>query len=329
MGAAPSKAIDKVIGVSSECNIALSGCRPIAVTVTVLCINSINCPEQLSVDPSNSIRLYGINSPNCVKSINAGVLWSQCISQPPTNGGTLTGIAATKNGTVISVASTASVCTIGRSTNSTVSWSTVYSTGPVCSGDPGQSVVRCVEVTCVIGTNQSSRPGVLISIDDGETWNVGFQSSTKVGIPTTLFFDGINGVIVTNFRDSDNIIYTTSGVNGWTNSPNALGITACYGATFSPSFGLVTICTSGTGIRKLVNVITGVIIDLIIPNLLSDGFPKIIAFDGNHYVTSTVSIPGCGIWATQEAGTNMVQLLCNGAFNTMGGGVIEKWNKNI
>lgn len=313
--------IGAIYGGSVDC----TGCPSAVLTsITVLCNGSVNCPEALNVDPSNTANLYGVNSPNCVRSTNSGVAWGQCTSQPPLTGGAiLAGIAATSNGTVISAASTGAACVIGRSTNATTSWSGVYNAAPICQGDLGQSVVRCVGTTCIIGTNAGGRPGILASTDDGQTWNVVYQSAAKAGIPMAIFFDGTRGIVITNFRDSDNIIYTVTGVGGWADSPNALGITLCYGSGFSSSFGPVAMCSTA-GTRRLVNVANGTITNLTIPNFNSDGFARFVQLNGNQYITNGSA--SCGMWATSGIGTVFSQLSCNAAFNTIGGEMLPGGN---
>ena len=205
VGVPQSKAITAIVGSQVACDTAITGCNLVLLnTLTLLCdgrAGNLNCPQFFAPDRSDATgqTFYGINNngnpSKCVKSVNGGVTWAACTTNPfaTSTSGVEFGVA--RNGALLAGANIAAgdTCVIKRSTDGGVSWTTVHTQATlyICGGGGASeqtSLIKCDATTdyCVVlSFDQSVFFNVipLNSTDNGATWKAG----------TTIALGGGNG----------------------------------------------------------------------------------------------------------------------------------------
>lgn len=164
----------KIIGVSVECDTSFAGCIPIPLSPTLLC--SVSCSNLTSPSFTDSNRFWGTIGTGCRTSLNGGMTWVACTTQPLSSGAQEQ-YAGAEDGSVIAIGQVATTCTVKRSTDNGANWTTVYtapSTAIICGGAiSGGSRLKCLsDGRCTFATSNGSTnfPVVLESEDNGQTW---------------------------------------------------------------------------------------------------------------------------------------------------------------
>jgi hypothetical protein len=168
-----SAVVNKIVGLNADCG---NACQPIPLNVTVLCFNA-GCPLQTAPSFTDEQRFWGSVSGFCKTSINGGVTWLDCPTQPFSDG--TEQCAGTSDGAVIAVArlSNPNRTSIKRSVDNGVTWNTVYEDTVLISGS-NTSKVRCfLDGYCFVVDRDvvDLHFFVLESVDNGQTWSMAFN----------------------------------------------------------------------------------------------------------------------------------------------------------
>jgi hypothetical protein len=194
-----SAVINRIVGLNADCG---NACQPIPLNVLILCDN-VNCPRTIAPSFTDEQRFWGSRD-NCRTSINGGITWVSCPTQPFNTGG-IEYYAEASDGAIIGVArlTTPNRTSIKRSVDKGVTWNTVYEdTTNLVVSDVGSSKVRCfLDGYCfVISTSgNDSHFFVLESVDSGQTWFVAFTKNNND--PSGQNNGFLNATQIKNFID--------------------------------------------------------------------------------------------------------------------------------
>ena len=313
-------AVNTIVGASAQCDTAISTCNlQFLNSIFLRCDgntapNVNKCPQNFSVDPTNALHILGNPSNGCVLSVDGGLTFVNCTTNPPSGGGTIGHYAITSVGTYLAMSNSGVNCIIGRSVDNAVSWSTVYNSTVAgnCVGDNRSSNIKCASGgSCLFygRTSAGNQTVILVSTDDGQSWVSVFNTVGLYGLSgTTLYWDGTNGVILMDTA-ANTSLSTTSGSGGWAITPGALGTLGCYGGTFG--LGLpIFICTPSNVIEEFYNVPGGVLIASSAADMLGGVLVRPLTFtkSGVVYVKTQKISSGCAIWATLT-GSPLLQVI--------------------
>jgi hypothetical protein len=313
--------VNKIVGLNADCG---NACQPIPLNVTVLC-NS-NCPLRSAPSFTNEQRFWGSFGSGCRTSIDGGITWLDCPTQPFNSGG-MEQYAGTADGAVIGVAALSSPArtSIKRSVDNGVTWNTVYedTANRLTSLNSGNSKVRCFlnEYCFIAGVDAvDNHYFVLESTNNGQTWSVAFTKSNNVG--------GFNGdlyaISIKDFRDhtviaspSNSYSTTTRGImkigNVW-NSTAFLnsGSVTCWGSFIfnDTPYGM---CYDTQ--RRIINLITGLVEKS--PTFNPDIFAAADGGMSYGYNSTTIyslqqvlvnSVVRTGIYVSKDSGSSFVKI---------------------
>jgi hypothetical protein len=262
-----SAVVNKIVGLNADCGDA---CQPIPLNVTVLCLNA-GCPLRTAPSFTDEQRFWGSYT-ICRTSINGGVTWSDCPTQPFNSGG-MEHYAGTSDGAVIGVARLGGPprTSIKRSVDNGVTWNTVYEDTANQFRNPniGNTKLRCfLDGYCFLVDNDiaDSHFFVLESTDNGQTWSVAFTKNNNepIGI-----FNG--NLLATNIKDFIDHTVVASPSNGYTTTfrgmmktSNVWSITSLLGSGSVTCWGSFVFNNIPYGMcydtqRRIVNLTTGLI----------------------------------------------------------------------
>lgn len=235
--ASASYGIQRIIGITSECNLGFAGCSPIPTTFTVLCNQFVgsNCPKKFHPSWVDTNRYWGATDNNCVTSLDGGVTWGLCAVQP--FGATSTEIASSANGNVIAVSSVAGVCTIKLSVNNGASWTTQFTDANQCLPSPSSSLtLRCQPDDLFSGQCDyvfvSVGVGVRAyrSLDNGVSWTQTFVANVVAQAINGMAFDGTLGMAGGSISLGVPAVVATAGTwglgSGWPAASNNYGVSS-------------------------------------------------------------------------------------------------------
>lgn len=302
-----------VVGTQSECDTTNTGCQPIPLTVTNLCVNAGGlCPIRAAQSFTDTTRFWGtINSVGaCSTSTDGGATWGACTTQPFSSGAK-EHYAGASDGSVIAVAQVAGNCVIKRSINNGSTWTTVmtYATTSGCGGaNTGGTLLKCLSNgTCEMPFINTATQfcHVLESIDNGQNWSSITPIASCIGAPSGSAYNGTIGIVSYQTTGATTaVLNTTSGFGGWVKSA-AWGVGAgdCWGSVIYNG-AAHSICFSAT--NYTMNSTAGTLeLNMILPSVLAvadDGGLAISLGTNNMYVFATMSIAGAhsGIWVTRD-----------------------------
>ena len=226
------QAINKIIGITGQCDKALAGCAPFPLSAILACISAATfCPDTFHPSWVDGNRLWGFRNngsgtaPTCVTSTDLGTNWVACTTQPWV-GTTFPQIASASDGSLVTLADDPSLvafdCTIKRSIDNGVSWAVVFvSTVPFIScNHSGMSQTMYCQPTggqCDAGnTRFGTTTRVFRSADNGANWSSIDVSTTNANVLGGIVFNGTQGVFSTDFIANDVVALSTS--NTWISS---------------------------------------------------------------------------------------------------------------
>ena len=156
----------------------------IPLSPSTTCSNAVapgTCPITFHPSWTDSSRLWGVTGNigggnyECVTSVDFGLTWATCTTQP-WSAGQQHQVASPTDGSVISVADIAGSCTIKRSTDNGTIWTTVFtSAGIQCSMSARAQIIYCQEASgqCDVGnTLGGNNARIHRSTDNGASWSV-------------------------------------------------------------------------------------------------------------------------------------------------------------
>ena len=308
VGISQSEAITRIVGLSSECDTALSGCNPIPLTVTTLC--TVNCARLSSPSLTDANRVWGFDGSNCRTSINGGATWANCVSNP--DAAALYHYASTGDGFVVAAGITngGTRCKIYKSTNNGTSWTNMFDEAVTDCGNPasGGTMMKCVlSGTCTLVFKNGGNANYLISTNHGDSWTrvaLGAISQT----PTSMMFDGLVGFSTPTTSDgiSNFKAYNYSG-GAWSLGTTWPAVTRCW-PSISLSSGSSLCQTGGTGISyTLRSGAAGALVNTIsIPEAITTANPGMIAinpFSNALYVVTNDNTGKMGVWVAVDGVT--------------------------
>lgn len=187
IGIVKSEAIVRIVGTTGQCDTTISGCNPIPLIPTTLCVAS--CVQNIAPDWKVPTRLWGVNTNACRVSVNGGVTWGACGTSNPTGSGGQTFIAGTGDGAAVVIGDNGvNNCLIKRSTDGGTVWTTVFTSAVIgsssCTGQQGNSKLQCLsDGRCAyFGTRVTdSKPIVIHSDDNGLTWSISAGATAVPG----------------------------------------------------------------------------------------------------------------------------------------------------
>jgi hypothetical protein len=325
--------IGAIYGAQMACDPALTGCLAAPLRVTVLC--TVTCPFRSSFSYTDSTRFWGAGTSGtgqCVTSINSGLTWGACAAQAFTTGSD-ENYAGASDGSVIAASTTTgpATCTIRRSIDNAVSWSTVFTLIASCQsfGLEGQTLYclgdgRCEWITAAGGVSKVFR-----STNNGQTWALGESLAGTVCLGSGSAWDGAAGSFPSN---------TPAGCGGsgrmdvaagdvWTQSAIWAGTQGdCWGAVVYNGVGRAICQAAGAAPNALYSVrdsTGGLIASLTLPGALTTsidaGGPSIAPFTNTLYILATLAAGNTGVFISRD---NLVtfNLLTTLTTTTMRGG---------
>ena len=328
-------ALNTIIGAAAECPIISVGCNPIPLTLTTLC--SVNCSVLTQPSFTDENRIWGGNGANCRTSTNGGVTFANCTTQPFSSGARES-YAGAKDGSVIGTGNVGGVnCTIKRSTDNAITWTTVYTDAGVSCGGAltAQTEVKCLaDESCTFVHSNGSTLTVRRSTDNGQNWSI----VTTVGpfvvdVRSYTHTTDISIVpgISAGFRGG-----VATGATWLTTGLYPVGTSACLGSFVLGGVAYAS-CYQGPGsVYAIRDGSTGAIISTptIEGALASAGSGGVTIGYGSNVVylfASWVPPSGnspIGVWVSRDSGITFTFLGIGSALaNSMGGG--DVWQSPI
>jgi hypothetical protein len=332
IGVSYSAVPSKIVGLMSECDTTLSGCQHIPVSFSVLCnqfVVGVSCPKTFHPSWVSGTRLWGSNLVDgCVTSVDAGVNWAPCTTQP--FAGTAVQIASSTNGNVIAVSTVAGVCTIELSINNGASWTSQFTDANTCLPPASASLlVRCQQTggQCdYVFVQSGTRTRTYRSTDNGVSW---VQTNVASGLITTatgMVFDGTKGIAggVINAGQVATVAlggaWNIGGV-GWPAAANNYGTSTpsnwdSLGASVEFAFD------GGVTFQYKQLSVDGVVLKSFVPtNSQIVGFPTIDCFQYNSLIDYCVGLNTTGgqsFWISTDDLASTIQLGSNAALGGLG-----------
>ena len=322
IGIVKSEAITRIIGLSSECDTVLAGCKAIPLTPTTLC--TVSCAVEVSPSFTSVLRFWGSTraAGTCRTSIDGGAIWAACTSQPFTTGNREF-YAGAADGSVIAVGTPTgpNTCTVRRSTDNGVSWSTVFTQVGACTSGTfeGQRLYCLSNGKCeFVGINGNDAQ-IFRTSDNGQTWAAGESAVGGLGAIIGSVWNGLEGILPTQAPGAGGGGFSKTYVAAadvWTQSTawngtqgncwgklllNSIPFAICQGAGATPD-GRYTLRTS-TGINSL---------SLTIPNALitsiDAGGVAIAPFTNTIYIMAQTVSAAMGTWVSRDNGASFTQI---------------------
>lgn len=316
----------KIVGASSECDLAFSGCITIPTTGVVVCATTSTCPIRIAGDYVVATRMWGTRAgSSCRISNDNGVTWSNCPTLPEPIS---TSIAGTGDGAVVVAGTTngGTNCKIQRSIDGGTSWTTVYDAtandGLVgsCSTGSSGSLLKCtIDGECVfLYDSGATTQRAITSSDYGLTWTAGGASSALGAGVRSMAFSGssVGGIGVV----SGGLRAFLQGAGVWNSTAIWAGTGVCWGSIIynSSARGLCS-TTAGTVVHTLRAGATGATdATLTLPDVYPTGDEN-VGINGMAYGSNTAYIVGTlnkltsgqltmGVWATRDNFASIVKL---------------------
>jgi len=274
IGVQKSDAVFKIVGTQGACDTTASGCSPIPLNITTLCI--VTCPLRSSFSYTSSSRFWASKDGSvgaCFTSINGGVTWANCTTQAFTAGSGGESYAGASDGSVIAVG-TDTDCIIRRSTDNGTSWTTVFTeVASAChaGGQPGQYLYCLSSGLCEYVTNQAGTAKIYRSSNNGQSWTAG---TTGTGGNCTIAgaqWDGSAGVMQSENPTcgGGNVAKTWVAVGDiWTDSVTWDGTQGhCWTPVVYNNVGRV-ICNNGTTGLRVYEASAALVAAITLPNSL-------------------------------------------------------------
>lgn len=168
--------VQKIFGMSLNCDTALVGCQPFLSTITTLC--TVSCASRVAPSFTSNTRFYGNGVGPCSTSVDGGATWAGCTTQPGVDGNTYQYFVEASDGSVIATGNNGAnnICLVRRSTDSGTSWSTVFTSGSPenCAvGNEGQRLYCLLDSRCEWLVSDGTTFRVFRSSNNGLNWTEG------------------------------------------------------------------------------------------------------------------------------------------------------------
>jgi hypothetical protein len=264
---------------------------------------------------------------SCKTSIDGGVTWGDCTTQPFSSGGKES-YAGTADGSVIGTARVGVDCFIKKSIDNGTSWATKFTAaGEACGGGTtGPTWVSCFfDGSCVfVYKNASDLGKVVRSTDNGESWSTIFT-----GVASTRLIQA------SSYASPNSVVVQAEGV-GWRNVSGSSSSyinsvawaagSSCWGAYIlnGTAFG---VCYSGAGsIYQIRNSLTGALVfSPTLPGAIALGNVGGVALGYGSSVVYTLAtwqpvsgLAPIGIYVSRDSGATYTLLgLSNVTVNSM------------
>lgn len=311
-----SAAVSKIFGLAGEC----TGCI-YPPTFTILCQSPSVCTRQSAPDWTNANRFYGNDGSNCRVSSNGGLTWGNCASNPSATA-SYYHYAVAADGSVLAAGNDAggTVLRIKRSTNNTVSWSTVYESTTEDSSASGHTRLKCtpIEAICVFAYKDVSNNAIgLTSTDDGLTWTEFAGAGTIVYEPNGLVLSTDGGSAMMQPPSSDG--FNSFRALIWNGStwfrdliwPTTVG-GACY-EQFILNGALRGICRVGATTNYTLRDSAGVVLTTFTyPEVFTGAITAGLAYSSNtnQIVAAKINTAGnTNLYVSMDAGVSYVKAL--------------------
>ena len=324
VGIASSEAVMKIIGGQGACDTTNTGCRPIPLTPTTLC--TVSCAVEVSPSLVNASRFVGGSSRGvgvCRISIDGGVTWIACAAQPFTLGNREF-YAEAADGSIIAVGSPTgpTTCTIRRSTDLGVNWSTVFTQAGGCtSGNlEGHRLFCLSDGRCEFLGSDSSTAQIFRSSDNGANWIAGESAvAANCGISGSVW-DGSVGIFPSQAPGCGGggiaRTYLASSSDTWVQSAVWNGTQGdCWGQIIYNSIPRVICQSSGAtpdGRYTIRDSVGANVQSLTIPNAgiagTNAGGVAVSPFANTLYIMAQTSAGFLGTWVSRDGLGTFVQL---------------------
>ena len=326
--------VSTIVGVVGNCDTVLAGCNPIPLTITTLC--TVTCPTRTAPSFTSTTRIWGDVTTTCVSSVDGGLTWPNCASQPGADGNNYEYVAETANGSVIAAGRDGGnvTCLIRQSTNTGTSWTTVMSVAGNCSngGARGQRLFCLSDGRCewLVFDITSTSFVTFRSSNNGLTWS---NSSVAANMCTIASgqWDGSAGVVPSENPGcgGGGVAKTLSAAGDvWTASATWDGTQGdCWGSVIYNGTPRVLCQSSGaplTANYTLRDTTGANFATLILPNALTT---SIDAGGIAHtlktnvlYVAASTATSTIGVWVSTD---NLVTFLQIGTLGGGGAGIRE------
>jgi hypothetical protein len=300
--------VSKIVGLNAECDTNNAGCFPFPVSGATIChatLNQATCPRIFHPSWVSGSRLWGVSGTNaaaCVTSTNLGSTWVACTAQAfvPIQ----QEVAETSNGNIVAVADVGGTCTIRLSTDSTVTWNTVFTNpGIGCGVGTGGQLLYCQQSGGQCDFGAGSR--TYRTLDNGVTWaatNHGGTASISNGIEMhSASIGAFGGALATGSQ----AVYSSAGTfvasTAWPGS--AVGYFGAYPLMFGASPQYIN--GNGTAVWARTDADGNVIQTFTPVNATGIGAvvnPGLRAtlWSGSQYYIAGPRATGLGIWITTD-----------------------------
>jgi hypothetical protein len=317
IGVQSSDAIKSIVGVQAQCDTTLTGCASIPTQASILC--TVGCPQLTSFSYTDSNRFWGTTGGvgNCVTSVNGGLNWGACTSQPFTTGNKEY-YAGASDGSVLALGTTTgpTTCTVRRSVDNGSNWSTVFTLAQQCTAGTveGQLLYCLGNGNCeFVGNDGGGNVQVFRSSNNGASWSAGETGTGGNCSMPGIAWNGSSGIAPSEATGcgGGNIAKAyVAASDAWTTSVTWNGTQGdCWGPIVYNGSGKV-ICNDGTTGYKIYTSAGALSQALTLPGSL-------VAIDagglGYGYGTNTLYVFAQGtvgdsrVWVTRD-GTTFVNL---------------------
>ena len=318
-----AEAVFRIVGSQVQCDTALSGCTYLPTTVTTLCTAS--CPGASGYSMVSSLVFWGSSGANCLRSVDGGVTWPTCATQPFPGGNAISiNVTGAANGNVVAVArlqTPSNLCAFAVSTDNAATWTTVLSVTPYCdlAAYRGQHIYCFSGGSCeaVVSSGAGVRQ-IFRSSNNGVNWIQGETISTGFGSDSGSITNGAIGILppATPTNTSTSFVSTSgdsyiesvawSGTQGncWGQVIlNSVPYTVCQAVGAVPS-SQYTLRTSTGAVFKSMSIPDA---DLSSTGTL--GGVSVAPFANTMYLAAlTISTAKIGLWVSQNSGSTFTQL---------------------
>lgn len=306
--AVKADAVVRIVGASTECDTTNAGCNPIPLTVTTLC--TVSCTRLSSPSFTDANRMWGTDTSNCRTSIDGGVTWTNCASNP--DAASLYNYESSPDGGVLAAGLTngGTRCKIYKSTNNAVSWANVFDEAIVNCGGPanGGTMMKCgTNGVCALVFASAGTAETILSTDNGDSW--ARTALTAISYtPISLVFDGSLGFSTPISSDGFSNFKAFNYSGGWTLSTVWPSLTRCWPSIILNSAGSSVCQTGGTGISYTVRGPTGTLLNTItLPGAnpsANAGMIGISTGGNNLYLITSDDSARVSVWATANGLTS-------------------------